>query len=242
MEKEKQEEVSYTPVKNQQRKPLSASGNALGELETRPLLESYGIPVVQGEFARSGAEAVKAARELGGPVVMKIVSPDILHKSDAGGIRVGVQGDREVEAAYHELVTTVAANCPEAKLEGVLVERMAPKGQEVIVGMRRDENFGPVVMFGLGGIYVELFADVAFRIAPVDRKNALEMIQETKAFKLLNGYRGSAPADLEAVVDCIQRLGQLALDYPEIAEIEINPLRVMPAGQGALALDWTSQF
>lgn len=216
---------------------LPIEGNALGELETRPLLKSYGIPVVKGEFAKSSEEAVRAAHKLGGLVVMKIVSPDILHKSDAGGIRVGVQGDREVEEAYHELVKTVAANRPEAKLEGVLVERMAPKGQEVIVGMRRDENFGPVVMFGLGGIYVELFADVAFRIAPVDRKNAVAMIQETKAFKLLNGYRGSLPADLDAVVDCIQRLGQLALDYPEIAEIEINPLRVMPAGQGALALD-----
>lgn len=237
LEKEDQEVADYTPQKRQQRKPLLVNGNALGELETRPLLEYYGIPIVKGEFAQSGVEAVRVARELGGPVVMKIVSPDILHKSDAGGIRVGVQGDREVEAAFLELVKTVTANRPEAKIEGVLVERMAPKGQEVIVGMRRDENFGPVVMFGLGGVYVELFADVAFRIAPVDRKSALEMIRETKAFKLLNGYRGSSPADLDAVVDCIQRLGQLALDYPEIAEIEINPLRVMPVGQGALALD-----
>ncbi len=216
---------------------LAAEGNALGELETRPLLEAYGIPVVSGELARSAEEAVRVANGLGGPVVMKIVSPEILHKSDAGGIRVGVEGDAEVESAYHELITRVAENRPDARLEGVLIERMAPKGQEVIVGMRRDENFGPVVMFGLGGIYVELFADVAFRVAPVGRAEGVEMIRETKAFKLLNGYRGSPPADLDAVVDCIQRLSQLALDHPEIAEIEINPLRVMPAGQGALALD-----
>ena len=126
---------------------------------------------------------------------------------------------------------------PQAELQGVLIEQMAPRGQEVIVGLKRDPGFGPVVMFGLGGIYVELFKDVAFRVAPVSAEDALEMIHETRAGKLLTGFRGAAPADLDAVVSCIQRLGQLALDFPEIEEAEVNPLLVFPQGQGALALD-----
>jgi acetyltransferase len=119
----------------------------------------------------------------------------------------------------------------------VLIEQMAPRGQEVIVGLRRDPGFGPVVMFGLGGIYVELFKDVSFRVAPVSPEDALEMIRETRAGKLLTGFRGAPPADLDAVVECIMRLGQLGLDFPEIEEAEVNPLLVFPQGQGALALD-----
>jgi acetyltransferase len=118
-----------------------------------------------------------------------------------------------------------------------MVEKMAPKGLEVIAGMRRDPNFGPLLMFGLGGIYVELFSDVAFRVAPVSRGEALEMLQQTRAWKLLNGFRGAPLADVDAVVDAIVRLGQLTLDFPQISEIEINPLLVLPKGQGALALD-----
>jgi acetate---CoA ligase (ADP-forming) len=212
-------------------------GMVLGELDTRPLLEAYGIKVVPGELARTPEEAVKIAHRLAGPVVLKIVSAEILHKSDAGGIRIGVEGDQEVKSSYQDLLREVTHNRPDATLDGILVESLAPKGQEVIVGMKRDANFGPVLMFGLGGIYVELFADVAFRIAPIDRGVALEMIQETKAYKLLGGYRGGVSSDIEALLDCIQHLGELAMDNPQIAEVEINPLRVLPAGQGVIALD-----
>jgi acetyl coenzyme A synthetase (ADP forming)-like protein len=213
--------------------------NSLGEAATRPLLDAYGIDLIQGEFAGSAQAAVEVARRIGGLVVLKVVSPDLLHKSDAGGILLGVNGADEdiVRLAYQEMVGRIAQTAPEAHIDGVMVEAMAAKGQELIVGMRRDPNFGPMLMFGLGGIYVELFADVAFRIAPVSREEALAMIHETKAGKLLSGFRGQKPADVEAVIDCIQRLGQLALDFPEISEIEINPLMVYEAGQGVLALD-----
>ncbi len=210
---------------------------ALGERETRPLLEAYGVQVAPGGFARTAEEAAKIAGDLGGPVVMKIASPDILHKSDAGGIRLNLYGKDEVETAFKEMVAKIRAGQPAARLEGVLVEKMAPKGVEVIVGMRRDASFGPLMMFGLGGIYVELFNDVAFRIAPVSADEALEMIGETRAGKLLMGFRGQPKADIQAIVACIQKLSQLAIENPGIEEIEINPLVVYPEGQGALALD-----
>ena len=213
------------------------TGKVLGEAQTRPLLEAYGIPLVKGGEAHTPQEAARLALSIGFPVAMKIISPQLLHKSDAGGIVLNLKSEAEVAAAYEQLFSSIHAKLPKAELQGVLIEQMAPRGQEVIVGLKRDPGFGPVVMFGLGGIYVELFKDVAFRVAPVSAEEALEMIHETRAGKLLTGFRGSAPADLDAVVSCIQRLGQLALDFPEIEEAEVNPLLVFPPGQGALALD-----
>jgi acetate---CoA ligase (ADP-forming) len=209
----------------------------LGEVHTRPLLQAYGIPVVAGIFATSAAEAASAAEQIGFPVVMKIVSPDILHKSDLGGIRLGLKDAASVETAYTEMISSISRLKPDARLEGVLIEAMAPKGQEVIVGMRRDPNFGPLMMFGLGGVYVELFGDVSFRVAPLTRQDAHEMISQTRAGRLLTGFRGQPEADLEAVVGTILRLSRLALDFPEIDEVEINPLLVLPKGEGVLALD-----
>lgn len=213
----------------------AADQTALGEAQTRPLFEAYGIPLVAGEAAHSPQQAAEAARRLGFPVALKIISADILHKSDVGGIRLNLNDPQSVETAYQDMFSSIAARLPQARLEGVLVERMAEKGQEVIIGMRRDPNFGPLMMFGLGGIYVELFGDVSFRVAPLSRRDALEMIQQTHAGKLLSGFRGSETGDLQAVVDVILRLSQLALDFPQIAEMEINPLRVFP--RGVLALD-----
>jgi acetyltransferase len=210
---------------------------ALGEAETRPLLAAYGISLVRGALAHDADEAATAAQQAGFPVALKIVSPDILHKSDAGGIRLNLENAQAVRNAYQDLIEKIHTAQPTAQLKGALVEAMAPKGTEVIVGMKRDASFGPLVMFGLGGIYVELFGDVAFRVAPVTRRAALEMIQQTRAGRLLTGFRGSEPADVDAVVDCILRVSQLAIDFPEIQELEVNPLRVFPAGQGALALD-----
>jgi acetyltransferase len=210
---------------------------SLGEADTRPLLEAYGIHLVKGMFARTAAEAGEAAETLGGRVALKVVSADLLHKSDVGGIRLGLDGREVTQKGFEEMMLELRITAPEARIEGVMVEEMAAKGMECIVGMRRDANFGPVMMFGMGGIYVELFADVAFRIAPVNVENALQMIEATKAGTLIDGYRGSGPLDKKAVVDCIMRLSQLALDFPEISEIEINPLMVYEDGHGALALD-----
>ncbi len=209
----------------------------LGEAGARPMLEAYRIPVIAGRLARSPAEAVEIANELGYPVVLKIVSPHILHKSEAGGIRLNLGDPVAVTAAYRQLMQKAAATNPGVYLEGVLVEAMAPQGYEVIVGMRRDPQFGPLIMFGLGGIYVELLTDVSFRVAPLNRAEALAMIHETKAGRLLSGIRGHETADINAVVDCILRLSQLALDFPQIEEVEVNPLLVLAQGQGAVALD-----
>ncbi len=208
---------------------------SLGEALTRPVLEAYGIPLISGNTAQNEEEAGALAEKLGFPVVMKINSPDILHKSDVGGIRLNLNNGEAVKKAFQEMYNSIRGKMPDAKLEGVIIEALAPKGQEVIVGMKRDAGFGPLMMFGLGGIFVELFKDVSFRVAPLTRKDALEMIERTRAAKLLTGYRGQKPADLEAVVDVILRLSQLAVDFEEIEEIEINPLLVLE--QGALALD-----
>ncbi|NMC84457.1 MAG: CoA-binding protein, partial [Anaerolineaceae bacterium] len=211
--------------------------SALGEAAARPLLEAYGFPVVQADRAGSAGEAARVAEKIGFPVVMKVISPDILHKSDVGGIRLGLNSAAEVETAYAAMLQGVAAKAPQARIEGVLIEQSAPHGQEVIIGMKRDPGFGPLLMFGLGGIYVELFKDVSFRVAPIGEQEALEMVQATRAGRLLTGFRGQAPADVAAVVDCLCRLSQLALDFPQISEIEVNPLQVFEAGRGVLALD-----
>jgi acetate---CoA ligase (ADP-forming) len=210
---------------------------SLGEAETRPLLAAYGIPLIQGAVVHSAAEAAALAASYNSLMALKIVSPDILHKSDVGGITLNVQGAQEARQAYTDLLERVQKNKPDARLEGVLVEQMALPGKEVILGMQRDAQFGPLLMFGMGGIYVELLTDVSFRVAPITRLDAEQMIMETKAGKLLQGLRGGAPADIEAVVDTLLRLSQLALDFPEISEVEINPLSVAGKGRGVLALD-----
>lgn len=215
----------------------AAGQDSLGEAETRPLLEAYGIPVVPGGFAATATDAEKLAEEAGYPVVMKIVSPEILHKSDVGGIRLNLADGKAVRAEFERLMSDMRVAKPRGRLEGVMIEKMAPRGQEVIIGMKRDPGFGPLLMFGLGGVTVELFKDVSFRVAPVNRVEALQMITETRAGRLLTGFRGMPLADLDAVVDVLMRLGQLALDFPQVAEVEVNPLLVYPEGQGGLALD-----
>jgi len=209
----------------------------LGEALTRPLLAAYGIPQVEGGFAGTAWQAAEIADRIGYPVVMKIVSPQLLHKSDVGGIKLNLADHAAVENAYHNIMKEIGTLRPDAHLEGVMVEKMAPRGQEVIIGMKRDPGFGPLMMFGLGGIYVELFKDVAFRVAPLSAEEARRMITDTRAGRLLTGFRGQPPADLDAVVDVICRLSQLALDFPQIEEVEVNPLLVFAEGKGALALD-----
>ena len=216
---------------------LVNGAKAVGEYETRIMLEAYGIQNVPGDLASDLEEAVKIAEEAGYPVVMKIVSEDILHKSDSGGIALNIKNTEELRVAYDAMMTRIANNEPNARIRGVMVEQMAPKGLEVIVGMRRDPTFGPLMMFGLGGTLVELLKDISFKVAPLTSEDIDEMIDSTLAGKLLKGYRGSAKADIEVVKETIARLSQLSLDNPEISEIEINPLIVYPEGQGAISLD-----
>ena len=215
---------------------LSGRGH-LEEASVRPLLTAYGIPVVPGATAHSPQEAGKIAAQIGFPVVLKVVSADVLHKSDSGGILLNLPDPGSVEEGYQFVIDRVQKNVPNAKIDGVLVEKMAARGIEVILGMKRDPAFGPLMMFGLGGIFVELFNDVSFGIAPLAQEEAADMIERTRAGKLLHGLRGQAPSDIQAVVDVLINLSQLALDFPNLQEIEINPLLVYPEGQGVLALD-----
>ncbi len=215
----------------------SSSAKVWGEHVTRPLLDAYGVSLVEGELAADLSAAQKAAASLGYPVVVKVASQDVLHKSDFGAIAVNIGNDKEMESAYQRILGNVKKHAPNAAIEGVLVEKMAPKGLEVIIGMKRDPGFGPLMMFGMGGVFVELFKDVVFRVAPLTYADAQEMVADTKAYKLLSGWRGSQESDIEAIIENILRLSELATDFPQIQEIEINPLLVLPKGQGALALD-----
>lgn len=213
------------------------AGQALGEVDTRPILAAYGFDLIPGGLARDADEAVQIANEVGYPVAVKVVSPQILHKSEMGGIALNLSSDQFLRGALDRMRDHIQAVAPTAKIEGYLIEQMAPEGMEVIVGMRRDPTFGPLMMFGLGGVYVELFKDVGFGVAPLSPSDAKAMIEMTKAGRLLKGYRGAPRYDLEAVVDAIGRLSQLALDHPAISEVEVNPLLVLPKGKGATVLD-----
>lgn len=209
---------------------------ALG-LESFGILTAYGIPVVKTAFAGNEEEAIKTADEVGYPLVMKVVSPQISHKSDVGGIRLSLQNAGEVRAAYREMMESIPEKRPDAVLEGVQMQPMLSGGKEVIIGMIRDPTFGPMLMFGLGGVYVEILKDVSFVIAPVNEKEARETIMGIKAYPLLAGARGAKPLDIDALVDSILRVSRLVCDFPEIEEFEINPMMVLEEGKGAFAVD-----
>ncbi|HEY9122360.1 MAG TPA: acetate--CoA ligase family protein [Brevefilum sp.] len=210
---------------------------ALGEADTRPILEAYGMGLVPGGFGEDYGQAAAIAGVIGYPVALKVVSEQILHKSDMGGIALNIDSDTALKNAIETMKEKIAARAKDAAIDGYLVEKMAPKGLEVIVGMRRDPTFGPLMMFGLGGVYVELFKDVGFGVAPLSPEDAKEMIFSTKAGRLLQGFRGGPVYDRDAVIDVIGRLSQLSLDFPQVSEIEINPLLVLPEGEGAIVLD-----
>jgi acetyl coenzyme A synthetase (ADP forming)-like protein len=209
----------------------------LGEVEARAVIEAYGLHVPAARLAHTPDEAVKLAGEIGYPVVMKIASPDILHKSDIGAVKVGLGKPADVRDAFELIDYRARRHNPNADIWGVLVQQMIVGGKEVIIGMSRDPQFGPLLMFGLGGIYVEVMKDVVFRIAPIDRVEAREMVESIRSFPLLKGVRGEAPADVDAVVETILRISQLVTDFPEIVELDVNPLIVREAGQGATVLD-----
>ncbi len=209
----------------------------LGDAEARDIMEAYGIRIPRSELAETAEEAVQVARSIGYPVVMKIASPDILHKSDMGGVRVNVRDDDQVRDVFDILNYRAHRYMPDAKIWGVLVQEMVTGGKEVIIGVNRDPQFGPLVMFGLGGIYVEVLKDVTFRIPPLSAEEARKMVSEIKTYALLRGVRGQKPADIDGIVDCILRVAQLVTDFPEVAEMDINPLMVKDAGAGATAVD-----
>ena len=211
---------------------------SIGDFEARTVLQAYGLRIPRSEIAEDPDKATRIAAEIGYPVVLKIASPDILHKTDVGGVKVGLRNAGEVRDAFELMVYRAQRYLPEARIWGCLVQEMAPPGGlEVLVGMNRDPQFGPLVTFGLGGIYVETLKDVTFRIAPFSRQEAEAMLGEIRAHALLDGVRGQPPADKAAILDTLLRIGQLVQDFPEIAELDINPLMVYQQGQGALAID-----
>jgi len=215
-----------------------ASGkNELGEGDTREVIAAYGFRVPGNFLAVTSKEAVAKAREVGYPVVMKIASPNILHKTDVGGVRVGVKNDKEVEAAFLEITSNAKRLMPRAMVLGCMVQEMVTGGREVILGMSKDPQFGPLIMFGMGGIYVEALGDVSFRIAPLGESDAQEMMQEIKMYRILKGLRGERPSDIGAIREAILRLSQLVCDFPEIVEMDINPLLVKDDDGGAVAID-----
>lgn len=215
--------------------PRLASYN---EVQAMDVLRQAGLPVPDCTLANDADAAVRAAVRLGVPVVMKVVSPDILHKSDVGGVKLALSGDEAVRGAYDAILDSVRTHRPDARIDGVLVAPMAQQGVECIAGVHCDPVFGPVVMFGLGGVFVEVLKDVSFRLAPFGRQQALSMIREIKGYALLQGARGTPPCDIDALADALVALSRFAYSRRhDFSSAEINPLLALPAGQGALALD-----
>jgi 4-hydroxybutyrate---CoA ligase (ADP-forming) len=207
------------------------------EEEGYEVLEAYGFPTPKSILCTTEQECMNAARQIGYPLVMKIVSPDIIHKSDAGGVKVGIKTDDELRNSFRTITENALKYKSDAKIKGVLIQEMVKSAKETILGASQDPTFGPVIMFGLGGIYVEVLKDVVFRIVPIDEQEAINMVESIKTIKLLKGVRGEKSSDLRAIADSLQRLSQLVVDFPEIKEFDINPLLVLEAGKGARVVD-----
>ena len=209
--------------------------DVLAEVESKELLQKAGIPVVEARLARTKREAVSLSKQMGFPVVLKMSSPNVIHKSDAGGVKLGLANATQVGKAYSEIVSSIKQAYPEAEIHGLSVQRMAGPGVEVIIGMSKDPQFGPVLMFGLGGILVEVLKDVSFRIVPVSERDARDMIREIKGYPILEGYRGQKPVSIAALEKLIVRVSQFAENNPHIAELDLNPVFAYP--DKAIAVD-----
>ena len=207
----------------------------LTEFESKIILKQVGISVVETKLAKNQKEAVSLSRKMGFPLVLKIISPDVIHKSDSGGVKLSIKNVAELKKAYAEIIGAVRRQYPNALIQGVSVQKMVRPGTEVIVGTSKDPQFGPVIMFGLGGIFVEVLKDVSFRIIPVDRKDAHEMIEEIKGYSLLQGYRGKEPANISALAEIILKISNLIEENPQIKELELNP--IIAYGDSAVAVD-----
>ena len=211
------------------------SRTLLSEIEAKELLHEAGVPVERAVLATTEEEARAEAQRIGYPVVLKIVSPDIAHKSDIGGVKVGLEDDAAVVTAFNEIMVNAKKASPGAEIEGIAVQRMAPEGTEVIVGMTTDAQFGPVVMFGLGGIMVEVLKDVSFRVVPVTERDARQMIDEIRGRAILDGVRGLPSADKAAITSAILKVSEFVEQNPEVLELDLNPMRVYP--DSAIAVD-----
>jgi len=203
--------------------------------EALEILQAYGIKVLSTRLARNKEEAFLVAGEMGYPLVMKISSPQVVHKTDAGGVRLNIKNETELSLAYDEMLAAIRANVPKAQINGVFLQKYYPAHLEVIIGSKRDVEFGPVIVFGQGGIYAEVHKDVSFRLAPLSKKEAREMIQEIKSSRIFYGWRGMPAANIDALVDSLGRVARLVVDFPEIAEMDINPLAV--GADDVVALD-----
>jgi len=203
---------------------------SLLETEAKELLKEYGIPVPDFKLIKSEDEITGLAKEINFPIVMKIVSPDIIHKTDAEGVKVGIKDETEAESSYQEIIFKAKKYNKEARIEGVIVYTMVPQGTEIIIGMMKDPHFGPVAMFGLGGVFVEVLKDVSFRILPLEERDAEEMITEIKGYEILKGARGEPSKDIEAIKKLLMKISQLITENPEINEIDLNPIFVFKNG------------
>jgi acyl-CoA synthetase (NDP forming) len=204
--------------------PERQSERVLNEVEAKRLLQDAGIPVIEARLARTKSEAVAIGKKLGFPVALKIISPDIIHKSDVGGVKLGLESAAKTGNAYSEMMAAIKKEMPGARIEGVSVQRMSTSGVELIIGMSKDPQFGPVIMFGLGGILVEVLEDVSFRLVPVSKLDAAEMVREVKGYALLEGYRGQKPVDISRLEDIIVQVSDFIEKNPRIKELDLNPL------------------
>ena len=196
----------------------------LTEIESKELLKKAGIPVIEAKLATTKKQAISMGKELGFPVVLKVISADVIHKSDSGGVRLGLGNSTQVGRAYSDIMSSVRQRHPQATIQGISVQPMAPPGIEVIIGMSTDPQFGPVIMFGLGGVLVEILKDVSFRIVPVTRRDAAEMVREIKGYPILAGFRGQKPASVPALEELIVKVSQFIESNPQIRELDLNPV------------------
>lgn len=198
--------------------------NNLTELESREVLTHYGIPLVESEIVKTIEDAKKFVDRIGYPVVLKVVSPQIIHKSDVSGVVIDIRNEKELFQAYHQIIKSVEEKAPKAVIDGFFIQKMIPRDREVIIGGKWDPTFGQTIAFGLGGIFVELFEDVSFRVVPITKEDALGMIKEIKAYKILKGYRGKKPVSINALIDILLKTSKMLEENPEIKELDINPV------------------
>jgi len=218
-------------------KALNEGRNKLLEHEAYDFVKAYGIPTPKYGLATSADEAVELAEKFGYPIVLKVVSPDVIHKSDVGGVILNLNNPKDVREAYQKIITNVQKALPKARIVGILVQEMVPQDLEVIVGATRDPIFGPVIMFGLGGVFVEVLKDVSFRVVPLTERDAEEMLTEIKGRQLLEGYRHLKPRDKKALVNIILGVAKLMEENEEVTELDLNPIMVFPEGMGAKVVD-----
>jgi acetyltransferase len=216
---------------------LRTGRSTVGEIKGKDILSAYGFKIPVGSLAINPEEAIEIAERIGFPVALKIASPNILHKTDMGGIQLNLANSEAVEDAYDLMMLKIAKRAPEAQIDGIYVEQMVPRGLEVIMGMNRDPQFGPMLMFGLGGIFIEVLKDVAFHLAPITESEAIQMLKSTRSYTMLENRRDKHGIDINAIAAGLQRISQLATDFPQIIEIDINPFIVGDVGSEPVVAD-----